>query len=442
MNKRVFLFAVIIIGFFYSGKTQQIWTLDDCIAYAMEHNIDLQKVDLNNQRNEENYKQSIRNLLPSIYTSVGFRPDFGKSIDPNTNDIIYDPHFSNTYSAGTSIDIFKGFTRINRINYTKTVFEAGLFDEKAFTRALSFSIMEAFYNALFFKRYIEISDELIRESEWNKKFIEGMIRNGLKAESDILSVEAELASAELSAIRARNDFDQALLKLKHLINLNENQDLIISDDNLDIEKVILNHDVESLYSNALNNYPSILSSEASVITSGLSLKNAQAYIYPTFGLGGGISTGFYQTNKNSEGKILPFDEQFSNNANQWLSVYIGIPLSFNKGANRSQVKLAGISLRESELNLQKEKQALYQNIQQDLQKLNALDKEIEQGKKQVKAREAAEKIIRKKFEKGLTNQYELSQARNLLSLAKSNLLRTKIQFEIARRTVEYYKEII
>ncbi len=442
MNIRIFLITVLIFGLFPIAEAQKIWTLDDCITYALDNNIDLKKADLNNQRNDENYHQSIRNLLPSAYTSVGLTPNFGKSIDPNTNDIIYEPHLSNRYGAGTTIQVFQGFTRINRIKISKAVYEAGIYDEKSFVRALSFSIMEAFYNALFYKRYLEISDDLIQGSLWNKSYTEGMIRNGLKSESDIYTVEAEIASAELAKMKVQNNYDQALLKLKQLINLDVHENLQISDIYSNEDSEMLQSSVESLFNVAVNNYPSILISRSLVSTAGLSLKNAQAFIYPTFSLGAHVSTGFYTTLKDQEGGVIPFAQQFRDNVNPYLSMAIGIPLEFNKGYNRSQIKLANINLRDRELDLLKEEQKLYKNIQQDWQKVLALEKEIEQSKVQVKASAAAEKVVRRKFEKGLANQYELSQARNLLSQAKSNLLQARIQYDISRRTIEYYKEII
>lgn len=440
MITRFFLFGLLLIGVANSAYTQDTWSLNDCIAYALEHNIDIKKVDLNLERNEENYSQQIRNFLPTINAGVGFRPNFGKSIDPNTNDVIYDPHFSNTYSAGTSVSIFQGFRRLNNVKYAKIIIEAGLYNKKSFERVLSFKIMDAFYNALFYKKYILITEALLNESLWNKKYVDGMIRNGLRAESDVLSVEAEIASAELTRMKAQHTFEQATLSLKRLINLDVNQPLIIGDENLDFGQISSNPGVESLYSIAVLNHPDIKSMQAKVATSLISLKNAKAYIYPTLGLGANVYTGFYQTVKDTQGRIIPFADQFRDNANQYLNVSIGIPIIYNRGQSRSQIKLAGINLRESELNLQNEKQNLYQNIQQDLQKMIALEKEIEQGRIQVKASEAAEKTIKKKFEKGLANQYELSQARNVLAKAKSNLMQTKIQYEISLRTIEYYQE--
>ncbi len=440
MLTRFSLLFLCLMLFFKLGQAQKTWTLEDCIAYAMTHNIDLQKVGLNNERNEENYKQTIRNLLPSIYTDIGFRPSFGKSIDPNTNDIIFDPHFSNTYSAGTSIGIFQGFRRINQIKFSKTILEAGLFDEKAFRTSLSFNIMDAFFNLLFYKGLMSISIELIEQSQWNKRFVEGMIRNGLKAESDILEVEADLASEQLKLLRAQNEYEQGLLRLKQLINLDRSEAFIINDRIPEIsDRGQLNHSIDSIYRTALTSYPNIQSSKARVVASQISLANTKSYLYPTLGFGAGIYTGYYQTNKNMQGDIIPFAEQLATNASQYLSVSFGIPLNFNQGMNRSRTKLARINLKESELNLKQEEQKLYQSIQQDWQKLAALRLEIEQGEIQVQARQAAELTIRRKFEKGLANQYEFSMARNQLALAKSELLNTSLQYEITRRTMNYYK---
>lgn len=439
MRTTFLLIFVILIASAKPVFTQEIWSLQDCIEYAMDHNLQIQKAGLNSERNEESYRQSIRNLLPSLSAGTGYGASFGKSIDPNTNDIVYRSFFSNSYSASTSVSIFQGFRQINSIAFSKILWSAGRFDEQALKATLSFQIMDAYYNVIFIKGLIDISDNLLALSQWNLSFVNGMIRNGLKAESDILEVKADLASQELNKLRAQNEFDQALLKLKQLINLDK--DIVFEIRYLipDIpDNIQWNHSVDSLYMSALNNLPEIQSFSERVRASKISLARVNGSYYPYLRFGAGIGSGFYQTRLDPSGNVIPFANQISNNASQYFSFSMGIPL-FNKGMNRSQSKLARIQLKDSELSLVQEQQGLYQDIQQDWQKLLALQMEFAQARIQVQARDAAEGIARRKFEKGLISQFEYSQAKSQLAQAKSELLNTSIQFVITRRTIDYYQ---
>jgi outer membrane protein len=439
MRTTLLLVFIILIASVKPVFTQEIWSLQDCIEYAMDHNLQIQKAGLNNERNEESYRQSIRNLLPSLNASSRFRPNFGKSIDPNTNDIVYQSFFSSSYSAGTSVSIFQGFSRVNRIAFSKILWSTGQFDEQALKAALSFQIMDAYYNVIFIKGLITISDSLLAQSQWNHNFVAGMISNGLKAESDILEVEAELASEQLRKLRALNDYDQAVLKLKQLINLDMGVAFEIRQVVPDLpENINWDHSIDSLYITALNTLPEIKSFGERVQASIISLAMTKANYYPSLGLYAGIGTGYYQTFLDPTGNVIPFVDQLSNNASQYLSFSMSIPL-FNKGSYRSQTKLARIQLKETKLSLVQEQERVYQDIQQDWQKLLAVKMEIDQAKIQVEAREAAEAISRRKFEKGLVNQFEYSQAKSKLAQAKSDLLNTSIQYIITRRTIDYYQ---
>ena len=440
---RIILFLFLLIHFpdAIPASAQQTWSLEDCIAYGMIHNLDIQKAGLRNQRNEESYRQSIRNLLPDLSAGTGYGASFGKSIDPITNDVVYYSFSSNSFSASTSVSLFQGFRRINEIAFAKNLMAAGQYDLQSLKATLSFRIMDAYYNVIFFRGIVEISEDLLAAGQWNQDYVEGMIRNGLKAESDILEVAASVATEELNKIKAQNNYEEALLQLKQLINLEEGQTLVINQVKPDLQMVIKpDQQVDSLYYSALSRLPEIQSMRANVQASKISLAQSNSSYYPSLQFYAGAGSGYYQTRKDAEGHVIPFINQIANNASEHLGFSLGIPL-LNNGRNRSQTKLARIQLKESELSLQQEQQKLYQKIHQDWKKLLALKMEIDQGTIQVKALEAAEITLRKKFGKGLASQFEVSQARNQLALARSGLLSTSLQYEITSRTIDYYQGI-
>ena len=74
---------------------QKTWTLDECVAYAVEHNLALNNFKYNSDSNKETYKQSIRNLLPNITGSTDYNIRYGRSINPNNNEFINTEFFSN-----------------------------------------------------------------------------------------------------------------------------------------------------------------------------------------------------------------------------------------------------------------------------------------------------------------------------------------------------------
>jgi outer membrane protein len=268
-----------------------------------------------------------------------------------------------------------------------------------------------------------------------------MIRNGLKAESDILEVSAAVASEELKKTKAQNDYEQALLQLRQLINLDKDESFTIVNKGIDQgNQILIELAVDSIYFLALNRLPEIQSYRAMVQASKINLAQVKSGYYPSLSFYAGMGTGYYQTRRDNAGQVIPFVNQLSNNASEYLGFSLGIPI-FNNGRNISQTKLARIQLKESELTMLQEQQKLFQRISQDLNKMYAFRKEMQLGEIQVEALNAADISLQKKFEKGLAGQYEYSQAKNQLALARSELLSASLQYEITRRTIEYYQGI-
>ena len=114
------LFGLLTIGV----NAQEKWTLDDCVAYALENNLQLNDFKYTAQAGKETYRQSIRNLLPGINASTGYNINFGRSTDPFTNDVVTTDFFSNNYSFDSSIDLFQGFQKVNSIKASKFLYRA------------------------------------------------------------------------------------------------------------------------------------------------------------------------------------------------------------------------------------------------------------------------------------------------------------------------------
>ena len=58
MTMKRALFLTLFVATVLVGQAQKVWTLDECIAYALEHNLDLQKTQLARQQAEYQWKMS------------------------------------------------------------------------------------------------------------------------------------------------------------------------------------------------------------------------------------------------------------------------------------------------------------------------------------------------------------------------------------------------
>jgi outer membrane protein len=169
---------------------------------------------------------------------------------------------------------------------------------------------------------------------------------------------------------------------------------------------------------------------------GLALSRSQ--LYPSLWASGSISTGFYETNVNDIGETIGFRDQFKNNKSQYLGASLSIPI-FSRWANRSDIKKAKLEIERVKTNLEDEKQKMFFEMVNNLTELEALYKEYNQYLKRKEVDVLAFRAAEKKFEQGLMDINDYYLAKNRLANTQSQVLRSRTQWEIKIKVLEFYK---
>ena len=123
-----------------------------------------------------------------------------------------------------------------------------------------------------------------------------------------------------------------------------------------------------------------------------------------------------------------------------MGASLSIPV-FSRWANRSGIKKAKLNIERAKNRLESEKQKLYFALANDLNELEALNKEYNQYEKQNEVDNLAFKAAEKKFEQGLINVVEYYISKNRLANTNSQVLRAKLQWEIKKKTLDFYKGV-
>jgi outer membrane protein TolC len=80
------IFLTIVAGCLSSMTVPaQVMTMDECMAYAVEHSISVGKQENALDNAKMNYRQSVASLFPSVSAGTSAYTNFGRSIDPETN---------------------------------------------------------------------------------------------------------------------------------------------------------------------------------------------------------------------------------------------------------------------------------------------------------------------------------------------------------------------
>lgn len=435
---RVFSILIIIQVAITGLSAQERWEIDDCISYALENNLKIGAQSITNETNREYLAQNRRDLLPYINGGGNYGINFGKSVDPNTNAVTYNNFASNNYSLQGGITLFQGFVRSNRIAWSKFNYLAGIEAQKALEIDIAFEVMEAYYNTLYYGGLLEIVVEQKRVSEKTLEKATKESEIGVGAKTDVLEIEARLAEEELQVIRTENNLKSSLIQLKKAMNYPINEELLLSGASL-LEPVVSGvlEEADTIYALALLHLPEVMAKELELKATEKSLAMVKGSLYPSLSLSGGYYTGFYETNTDGQGNIIAFNEQLKNNASRSLGLSLSVPL-FNRWGNRSDIKISKLDLEKKRVELTDYKNSLYYEIETYCQELSAITAEYLQAEKQVEANLLSFEVAEKKREQGLFNVIEYYTGKNQLSNAQSELLRTRLQYLLKRKTIDLY----
>lgn len=438
LARRLFFLSFLILTGVGMVTAQKQWTLDECIGYALKNNLNIESQKITTESDRENFTQSKRSRLPYLSAGTNYNISFGKSVDPNTNDVTYNNFASNSYSLNGNISLFDGFIKNNQIAYHRFVYLAGVENEKATKIEIAFQVMNAFHNSLYYKGLLDIVREQKELSEMNLEKIRKQEEVGLSAKTEILEIEARLADEELLVIRTLNQLKASILELKKEMNYPANEELELAEiSDSEILGATVFENADSIYSLALEYLPTVKAKNRQLKAVEKSLAIARGSLYPSLSLSGGYYTGFYETRKDDLGNSISFKNQLKNNASQAVGVSLSIPI-FNRWNVRSNIKLNKLALEKEKVELENFKNQLYYEIESYCQDLSAMSAEYLQAIKQTESNQLAFDVAQKKKEQGLFNVVEFYTSKNLLSNAQGELLRTRLQYLLKRKTIDFY----
>lgn len=415
---------------------QETWSLNRCVSFAIENNIGLRKMQVLEQSAAEDYNQARRNLLPELNASSNAGWSFGRSVDPNTNDYVNTNFFNNTYEVGASVTLFNASKQIYTIEYQKFRKKASELNRLSATDDLAFLVMNSYFDVVYQTGLLKIAEEQVKTSALNLKRMEKMVELGIKSKTDLLEMRANYESEELKRIQIENNLKTSKLVLKHRMNHIAEEEIITEN----IEQPAIGstqQNQQELFNSYLKWSPYFQSYEAQMKAVSKTVSINRSQLLPNISAFGGMSTGYYETTKDASGNKVAFGEQFDNNRSQYLGASINIPI-FNRLAVRSGITKAKLSLSEAKLAMDEEKQKLYFEMANNLNEVEALEKEYNQYKRQQEADQQAYQAAEVKFEQGLVNVVDFYISKNRLANTEAQLLKARLFWEVKKNIIEFY----
>lgn len=421
-------------------KAQESWSLEACIAYALENNLQLKEIQYSAQSGQERHRQALRSFLPEVSGQSSYTTSFGRSIDPNDNSVTTTSLFRNSYSINASLDLIQGFQRLNGISATRFVHLALEQEGQQEKYLLAFRIMQAYYDVLLFEELIKIAEDQIEISQQNCELVSKQIELGLSAGAELYEAKAILTTDQLTLTQQNNNLKAAKLQLQQEMNFNAHVEFNLEgiDQLEDFINKVNSQSAEQVFQQAMKFMPVMKARNLRILAAEKDLTIAKGALLPRLSLFAGYETGFFETSKDNFGEVLPFRQQLGLNGGQYLGLSLNIPL-LQSGRRFSQINQSKIRLLQAENDYEIQKQELKNIINQLVLDHQANLAEFEQTLQQVLLNQKSFEIAQKRFEKGLINALELFTAKNLYASAQSAHLQVKMRLQIQEKTLSFYQ---
>ncbi|MCX6275693.1 MAG: TolC family protein [Bacteroidetes bacterium] len=465
---RIFFFLLVLSGASY-GQTS--WTLQQCIDYALANNLSVKQSELGVELTKTGVNQSTATLFPSLNGFASNNYYFGRSIDPYTNQFTENQVRSNSFSLSSSLSLFEGFTLINSLKQSKLNYMSSKYDLVKVKNDMALNVATVYLQVLYNKELLAITTDQVDATKLQRNRMKRMEELGSASKGNLLDMESQLAADELRLITAQSAYNQSMLSLKQLLELDTVADFRIVVPEFPAPLMEAGYsDVQAIYLSALSNQPDVKSYEYKVLSAEKGLSIAKGAVYPRLSMSGNIGTSFSNSSQRVKGyntsiggfpligytadtvavyssypetsvtpilENTPFNDQLDANLSKSIGFSLAIPL-FNAWSTHSNIKRARINLQQTQLGFEQTKKGMYKSIEQAVADAGAAYQKFVAGEKNVSAQQQSMNMNQQKYDVGLISTYDYLLAKNNFTKAKSDLLQAKFDYIFRVKVLDFY----
>ena len=438
-QRSLFLIAAMALAMQAGAQEKKQWTLDDCIAYALEKNIQLQQDRLSLQETEEDVKSAKAALFPSLSFSTGHtlvnRPYQEQSATVSGTEIITSDS-KNTYNGSYNLQaqwtIWNGGKRLNNIKQQQTNRDIAELAISTTSNTLQEQITQLYLQILYADESVAINQGTVEVSKATYERAKELFNEGSISKADLAQLEAQLSNDEYQLVTSESSLRDYKLQLKQLLELDGTAEMDLAIPTLDESMVMqLLPNQQDIYQAALAQRPEIQSSKLSIENAKLAISSAKAGYLPTLSLSASTSS---MTNNASQNN---WAEQMKYGWNNMVGITLSIPI-FDNRQNKTAVQKARIQYDNSLLALTNQEKELYKTIETLwLDALNA-QQQFAAAESKLKSSQTSFDLVNEQFSLGMKNTVELLTEKNNLLSAQQQHIQAKYMAILNRTLLDFY----
>lgn len=425
----------------YAQDATKQWSLEECIQYAIEHNIDLKQRQQEQESRKVDLNTSKFSWLPSLNGNMGQSFQFGRST--SKSGVIVDQNAANS-TVGINLDmpLFDGLKIPNDIAARKLDLKASIENLNKAKEDLAINIASYFLQVLYNKELLKIAELQVALDQDQVTKTEALVNAGKVPLSQLYDIKAQLAQDEVTLTESKNNVSLALLDLAQSLEL-ERSDRTFDVQTPPIEDAVAENmssilPPDHIFDHAVTFKPQIKEQQYLLESQKKTLRVAQAGYYPKLNFGASYSNGYYHSTSGGEfADTRSFSEQFKQNGQKIVGFSLSVPL-FNRFQVRNSVRSARISIINRELMMENTKKTLYKEIQQAYYNATAAQEKYTASDKSVLASKEAFNYAQDRYNAGKSTVFEFNEAKTKYAQSLAEQAQAKYNFIFRAKILDFY----
>lgn len=188
------LITLLVAGALAAGaQAQTVWSLDSCVNYAIEHNVEVRSRMLQARSAEYDVTEAKDRFLPTLQGYAGQNFSFGRGL---TSENTYANNNTQNFNIGAnlSLPIFQGLAGVRRVDYAKASLRAAVEQTEAAKENVELNVLMQYLQVLYCREVQAVAEEQRRMSGVELDRRRTLVQNGKLPELDLYEAESQLAT--------------------------------------------------------------------------------------------------------------------------------------------------------------------------------------------------------------------------------------------------------
>lgn len=462
---------VVMCFAFAKAQSPKIWTLQECVQYAIDNNISIKQADINLQRVAVDKKDAVGNFLPSLNANANNAWNTGLTQNITTGVLQTQTTRNSSYGVTSGVTLYNGSRNVYTLQRAKMSMIAAQYNAAQIEDNIMLNVANAYLTVLFNKENLNqlIAQHAVTGEQLKRT--QELVDAGSLPRGDVLEVKATYANEEQQITSARNDIAISKITLAQILNLDDYENFDIVDPEINtVGGFVLDTGASSIYDSAIENRYEIKIAEQNTAIAQQDYKIAKAarlpsvsgfFNYNTRETGQGRFNSFIDPNNPTRqigivdgtnqsvvapnfattiGNPIPFFDQLSNNDGISYGIGLQIPI-FNGFSVKNNIERSKLNVENNKLLEDQAKLDLKRNVFQAYNDAIGSRATFEAAQEALEARELAVEYARNRFEVGMMNAFDYNQAQAQLTNAQINVLRSKYDYIFKVKVLELFTGI-